>query len=82
MPRTQSLSRFIRSLNFRKNKKSNKSTKSNPSVVPMLIAAVALFGAVAFTVEERQLVAKGGPAKRASEQPSRGKGIQPAVRRG
>src|SRR5688572_11689654 len=47
MPRFQSLARVIRSLSFRKNTNSN---KSNRSSVPMLIAAVALLAAVAFSV--------------------------------
>ena len=47
MPRIQSLARVLRSLSFRKNSNSN---KSNRSSAPMLIAAVALMAAVAFSV--------------------------------
>src|SRR5688572_12172928 len=49
MPRIQSLARVLRSLSFRKNTNSTKSNKSR-SAVPMLIAAVALLAAVAFSV--------------------------------
>ena len=49
MPRIQTLARVIRSLSFRKNSNKTKSIKSNRSV-PVLIAAVALLAAVAFSV--------------------------------
>ncbi len=80
MPRIQSLARVIRSLSFRKNSNSTKSTKSK-SALPTLIAAVALFAAVAFSVsvESRQgrMVAE-GRAQHAAGQRRSGKEFQPA----
>src|SRR6185503_11383772 len=50
MPRTQTLARFIRKFNLGKNPSSTRATNPNRSVAPMMIAAIALMAAIAFSV--------------------------------
>src|SRR6185436_886810 len=50
MPRTQTLARFIRKFNLGKNPSSTRATNPNRSVSPMMIAAIALMAAIAFSV--------------------------------
>src|SRR6185436_386140 len=50
MPHTQTLARFIRKFNLGKNPSSTRATNPNRSVAPMMIAAIALMAAIAFSV--------------------------------